>query len=88
MLINELMTNSLKHGFAGRDAGTISIKLERESERRLILSIRDDGRGFASEKPSEDSLGMTIIRSLASQLGGQVTWSGASGTTARVAFAG
>ena len=26
MLINELMTNSLKHGFAGQDAGTISIK--------------------------------------------------------------
>jgi two-component sensor histidine kinase len=86
LLINELITNSLKHGFAGRDGGTISVKMDRESERRLVLSIRDDGRGFASDKPSEGSLGMTIIRSLASQLGGEITWSGASGTTARLAF--
>jgi two-component sensor histidine kinase len=86
LLINELITNSLKHGFAGREGGTISVKLEREAERLLVLSIRDDGRGFVGDIPKEGSLGMTIIRSLATQLGGEVTWASASGTTARVAF--
>ena len=86
MLINELVTNSLKHGFADREGGTISVRLDREAERLLVLSIRDDGRGFVGDMPAEGSLGMTIIRSLASQLGGEVTWSGAVGTTARVAF--
>jgi two-component system, sensor histidine kinase PdtaS len=86
LLINELLTNSLKHGFSGRDAGIISVKIEKESESQLVLSIRDDGRGFTGDKPTEGSLGMMIIRSLATQLGGEMTWSGVSGTTARLAF--
>jgi two-component sensor histidine kinase len=35
---------------------------------------------------SSSSLGLTIIRSLAAQLGGEVSWSASGGTTARVAF--
>ena len=86
LLINELITNSVKHGFASRESGSISVKLDREVGRLLVLSIRDDGRGFVGDMPTQWSLGMTIIRSLATQLGGEVTWSCASGTTARVAF--
>ena len=70
LLFNELITNSLKHGFAGRDGGTISVKLDREAERLLVLSIRDDGQGFVGDMLTEGSLGMTIIRSLVTQLGG------------------
>jgi len=85
LLVNELMTNSLKHGFVGRSGGTISIKLNREAE-KLVLAVQDNGRGLAGDTPGETSLGMTIIRSLAAQLGGEVTWSSAAGTTARVSF--
>ncbi len=85
LLVNELMTNSLKHGLEGRDSGTISMKLDREAE-ALVLQIHDDGKGFAGESSGEGSLGMMIIRSLAAQLGGEITWSRAGGTTARLAF--
>ena len=86
LLITELITNSLKHGFAGRERGTISIELDREADRLLVLSISDDGRGFVGDMTKPGSLGTTIIHSLAKQLGGEVTWSSGSGTTVRVAF--
>ena len=85
LLINELITNSIKHGFAGRDSGTISLKLDRQAG-DLILQIHDDGKGFAGEAAVEGSLGMMIIRSLVNQLGGTIGWSAEAGTTARLAF--
>jgi two-component sensor histidine kinase len=84
-LINELITNSVKHGFAGRESGTITVKLDREAE-TLVLQVQDNGAGFAGEPSGGRSLGMTIIRSLAGQLGGEMSWSRAGGTTARLTF--
>jgi two-component sensor histidine kinase len=85
LLINELITNSVKHGFAGRESGTITVKLDREAE-TLVLQVQDNGAGFAGEPSGGRSLGMTIIRSLAGQLGGEMSWSRAGGTTARLTF--
>ena len=87
LLVNEVITNSLKHGFDGRETGTISIKLEREGE-GYVLAIKDNGRGLHqdADPASSATLGMTIIRSLAAQLGGKVDWSNATGTTARLVF--
>jgi len=39
LLVNEF-TNSIKHGFAGREGGTISIKIDQEADRLLVHSIR------------------------------------------------
>ena len=74
--VNGIITNSLKHGFDGRETGTISIKLEREGE-GYVLAIKDNGRGLLADADpaASPTLGMTIIRSLAAQLGGKVAWS-------------
>jgi len=82
LLINELITNAVKHGFDDSRSGTISIRLD------YVLSVADNGRGFAeaSSAASSSTLGMTIIRSLASQLGGEIKWSNARGTAAQLAF--
>lgn len=86
LLINELVTNAVKHGFAGREGGTISVRLAREVQ-NCVLAVHDNGKGMTGEPAaSGGSLGLTIIRSLAAQLGGQVSWSTSAGTTARVAF--
>jgi two-component sensor histidine kinase len=87
LLINEVVTNSVKHGFAGRSRGTIKVLLSHEGETYVLL-IADDGNGLAEEAMANDgaSLGMLIIRSLASQLNGELSWSGESGTTARIVF--
>jgi two-component sensor histidine kinase len=85
LLINELVTNAIKHGLAGRDSGTVSVRLDREAD-DYVLAIADNGKGMANPAASGASLGLTIIRSLAAQLGGDVSWSAAGGTTARVTF--
>jgi two-component sensor histidine kinase len=87
LLINELITNAVKHGFDDGRSGTISIRLDREAQ-NYVLSVADNGRGFAeaSSAASSSTLGMTIIRSLASQLGGEIKWSNSRGTAAQLAF--
>jgi len=87
LLVNEVITNSLKHGFDGRETGIISIKLEREAH-GYILAIKDNGRGLQpqADPGASATLGMTIIRSLAAQLGGEVNWLNGNGTTARLVF--
>jgi len=85
LLITELMTNALKHGFAGRHDGTIRLRLLRDKD-KVVLSVSDNGRGLERESVGEGSLGMTIVRSLAAQLGGNVEWLSHQGTTARLVF--
>lgn len=86
LLVNELVTNAIKHGLAGRDSGTVSVRLRQEAQ-NYVLAVEDNGKGM-TEEPAESggSLGLTIIRSLATQLGGEVSWVVSGGTTARVAF--
>jgi two-component sensor histidine kinase len=84
LLLNEVMTNSLKHAFDADKPGRIDVTLTRDGD-RITLTIRDDGKGVSQEMP-EGSLGLTIIRSLASQLGGDIEWTSAGGTTARLVF--
>jgi two-component system, sensor histidine kinase PdtaS len=85
LLVHELVTNALKHGFGGRQDGIILLKLVREAK-TAVLSVHDDGTGFAPCPHGKGSLGINIIHSLAVQLGGDVTWECFGGTTVRVAF--
>ena len=70
LIINELISNSLKYAFDGRDRGRIQVVLKREGD-SCRLRISDDGTGlpekFSLEKSG--SLGLILVRSLAEQLG-------------------
>lgn len=90
MLISEIVTNALKHGYEPEQAGCISIELERQAV-HLELRVRDDGRGLPAGFDPADSrgLGMRIVFGLVDQLGGTIEWRGAgagAGTLAVVRF--
>ncbi len=76
IIVNELISNSIRHAFPGQRAGTISIRLERVDERRFRLEYRDDGVGLPVEwgedvvAPSDGNggFGLILIRTLAEQL--------------------
>lgn len=74
LLINEFITNTLKHGILGDSHGEISITLEKDKEDNLLLQLRDTGVGFSDTtlngKPN--SLGLRLINSLVRQLRGQL----------------
>ena len=70
LIINELVTNSLKHAFLADARGTIHISLNVPDEENFRLVIGDDGRGFPGDVDLQHSpsLGLKLVDSLASQL--------------------
>ena len=74
LLVNELVSNSLKHGFAAGSGGTVQLTVER-ADRVLRLTVRDDGVGFPAgfTLGADASMGLQLAASLAAQLGGQLT---------------
>lgn len=83
----ELVTNSLKHAFHGRKEGAVAITFEKE-EHSYILAVADDGCGLPAENqgPKIGGLGTGILDSLASQLGGSLSFERGQGTIARLVF--
>jgi two-component sensor histidine kinase len=71
LMVNELISNCLKHAGASR----VRVELRRASEGRATLRVSDDGQGLRPEaaqgKPG--SLGLTLVRGLARQLGGDLS---------------
>src|SRR5690606_21694735 len=75
LLINEIISNALKHAFTGRRTGRVIMHLNTDANGGLDLRIGDDGIGLPDrsrwEKPQ--SLGMELIQTLAGQLDATVT---------------
>lgn len=71
LVINELITNSVKHAFAENSIHKeISISLK-EKDGRLALIYKDNGKGFPAETVSDsEKMGMNLIKSLARELRG------------------
>jgi two-component sensor histidine kinase len=70
LILNELLTNAVKHGLSGRQEGSVRVRLKRENE-TFLLSVEDDGPGFDLESAGDKSSGLKIIRALARQLAGR-----------------
>lgn len=73
LLLNELITNCYKHAFTDQDEGHIRIRIEDKND-IIELSVKDDGIGLPADFDidKESSLGMTIIKTLANQLNGNL----------------
>ncbi len=65
VIVNEILSNSLKHN-SDRDILNLDIKLF-SKENKIILIIKDNGRGFDMQTPA-DGLGMNIIKSFTEKL--------------------
>ncbi len=70
LLINEVISNSFKYAFQGRDGGTILVHLNGSESEGLHMRIGDDGVGLQSREGFHrpNSLGMDLIHTLAGQL--------------------
>jgi two-component sensor histidine kinase len=88
LILNELITNALKHAFPDSRRGTVRVKLRRVDDRAILLSVADDGVGLSEsfEIEKSDSLGMQLVSTLIEQLDGRLEISGAGGTTFSVTF--
>ncbi|MFP4115278.1 MAG: sensor histidine kinase [Spirochaetota bacterium] len=86
ILINELVTNSLKHAFPGRDHGEIRIILDHGDKAACRLQVIDDGVGTTLDPADRagGSLGATLVHALCEQIGGTLTVEGDHGTCVTV----
>jgi two-component sensor histidine kinase len=75
LVLNELITNALRHGFPHEGGGYVKL-MGALSDRRLFLTVEDNGKGLPDDFDPEKSkgLGMRLTRSLAKQFGGTLTW--------------
>jgi two-component system, sensor histidine kinase PdtaS len=75
LILSEVLTNALKHGFPHERRGSVRIELRRLEEARLLLAVSDDGVGLPDgfDPARCDSLGMQLIQTLAGQIGGEFT---------------
>ncbi|MDB6062349.1 MAG: histidine kinase [Verrucomicrobiaceae bacterium] len=73
LIVNELVTNSLKHAFVGRSRGSISISFIAIGD-MVELSVVDDGIGIAEhiDLGLTGTLGLQLINLLAEQIGGKL----------------
>ncbi len=87
LLVNELVTNSLKHAFPGGRQGTVRVSLECAREECKLI-VDDNGVGLPEEFDWEraDSLGLQLIQVLTNQLDGAVHLDRSSGTRFEISF--
>lgn len=89
LVINEIVTNSVKHGFPAQQTGRVLVRLSLEQNNTILLDVEDNGVGLANgiDLDSATSFGMQIVSSLIRmQLKGRVTLDGHSGTRYHIRF--
>ncbi|PYI87115.1 MAG: hypothetical protein DME26_07170 [Verrucomicrobia bacterium] len=72
LILNELVSNCLKHAFPGGKSGLVRIELQTEQATQFRLAVRDNGVGFPPDFDLGNipTLGLRLVRILISQLGG------------------
>lgn len=88
LIINELVTNAIKHAFPDGREGSIYVVLAPHGNHQIRLSVRDTGIGLASGKAESDteSLGMMLVNTLVEQLEAQLHVETDGGTNFTVIF--
>ena len=87
LLLNEILSNSFKHAFHGRERGEISVEFRRHND-RYVLKAADDGVGFPGDPAagSASTLGFQIITSLVDQISGTMEIRNAGGAGVIITF--
>ena len=88
LIVNELVTNSLKYAFPSGRQGTIDITVDRTGETDYRMIVTDNGVGLPQSVDPEESttLGLSLVSILTSQLGGHVVWSSEGGAKCTITF--
>ncbi len=87
LIINELVSNSLKHAFVQRQKGKISIKFHPYGE-KYLLTVSDDGIGIPENIDFENTktLGLQLVNTLVKQLSGDIDICRNTGTLIKIVF--
>jgi len=85
LIINELVTNSLKHAFPDNRQGTLTVNFE-QINGSVKLIIGDDGIGVSQGQPTGESFGLKMVHTLTRQLEGELKVERTAGTRYEITF--
>ncbi|MBN1875546.1 MAG: response regulator [Anaerolineae bacterium] len=87
LIVNELVSNALKHAFIGRDQGRLAITLQSE-DNHYVLTVSDDGIGMPDgwDIQTTTSLGIQIVFAKVRNLKGNIELDRNGGTTWKITF--
>lgn len=88
LIVNELVSNTLKYAFPDQRKGTLLIELLRVTETDYTLTISDDGTGLPDnfEEKMAASFGLQLVSSLVKKLHGKLRFYSEGGTQIRLQF--
>lgn len=88
LILNESVTNAIKYAFSDQTMGIISIAMKSKENSKILLEIRDNGKGVSNNFNFDTSstLGITLIKGLAEQLDGNVSFINNNGWIVRIEF--
>lgn len=89
LIVNELISNALKHGFPDGSKGKIWLELKKNQDNDLlILEVKDNGVGLPPnlDPMQVQSLGMELILTLTEQIQGELSITNAEGASFQITF--
>ena len=88
LIVNELVSNSIKYAFPGDQNGNIIVSLKPDNSDNLMLIIKDNGIGIplAMNTLNSHSLGLELVQLLVKQLKGKIEIDGTAGTEVKIVF--
>ncbi|MBN2434300.1 MAG: sensor histidine kinase [Spirochaetes bacterium] len=86
LIINEMVTNSIKHAFKDEQSGEIYISLEKGGDSSFYLVVRDNGAGFNENPQEHKGLGLVVVEALVRQIEGELSLNHNKGTTWEIKF--
>ena len=82
LIINELVSNALKHAFPEDREGSMKIRLAQVGAERFMVAVSDDGAGFPEgvDHRTTETLGLKLVNILVRQLNGEIELKSEGGT--------
>lgn len=89
LILNELISNALKHAFVDGRLGQIAIRLQNTNDNGYHLTVNDNGIGLPTHinLHNTDTLGLQLVNTLVYQLQGSLAITNEQGTSISVTFA-
>lgn len=85
LIVNELVSNSLKYAFTEENDGTVTVKFHQEDD-LYTLTVEDNGMGMPDNFQEKESLGLNLVKSLTKQLDGDLKLDRTHGTCFQIRF--
>nr|WP_054858443.1 sensor histidine kinase [Methanobacterium formicicum] len=87
LILNELLTNSMKYAFPEESYGTITVKFYKKDE-KYVMKVNDDGIGLPSDLDVDktDTLGLQLIKNLIGQIDAEIKIQVDHGTQVTIKF--